>query len=573
MIRIFSLLVAVLVMLPNTANAFCGFYVSKADADLFNEASKVVLARNGGRTVITMANDFKGDVKDFAIVFPVPEVVKSNQVKVAERRILDHLDEYTAPRLVEYKDHDKPCTKEVYGFNNPKYIVDEFGNSILFDENGNRILVDANGNRYILDENGNRILVDENGNPITAEDLGVTVEEEYDVGEYDIVVLSAEESDGLLIYLNHEGYKLPEGAEEILGSYIKQDMKFFIAKVNRDRFDDLDQKYLTPLSVSYDSKKFMLPIRLGTLNSEGVQELILFTLTKNGRVEPSNYRTVKIPTDMDIPEYVENEFGEFYKAMFSRAVEKEKMKAVLLEYAWDMSWCDPCAADPVPNDDLRKLGVWWIPEKSEKPAGVYVTRLHVRYNGKTFPEDIMLHETSDRKNFQGRYIMRRKTEENLICEDGRKYLRGLVDRYEEQAENLYNITGWDMSAIKIKMENNGQPLSRDISKLPQGYFVDNLKDYRGNIIVYNKDGNIMNDESEIKYDEEGTPEIYTVNGNRVYIDADGYPYHHFIDELKNGNYKYYRQSYIPEKMVYDLKIDAADRKYVFDPEGNKHFVE
>ena len=22
------------------------------------------------------------------------------------------------------------------------------------------------------------------------------------------------------------------------------------------------------------------------------------------------------------------------------------MRAVFLEYAWDMAWCDPCAADP-----------------------------------------------------------------------------------------------------------------------------------------------------------------------------------------------------------------------------------
>ncbi|MBU1287938.1 MAG: DUF2330 domain-containing protein, partial [Alphaproteobacteria bacterium] len=52
------------------ASAFCGFYVAKADTDLFNDASKVVLARDGERTVITMASDFRGDVSEFAMVVP-----------------------------------------------------------------------------------------------------------------------------------------------------------------------------------------------------------------------------------------------------------------------------------------------------------------------------------------------------------------------------------------------------------------------------------------------------------------------------------------------------------------------
>ena len=53
-----------------TIAAFCGFYVAKADTKLFNKASQVVLVRDGDRTVLTMANDFKGDPKEFAIVVP-----------------------------------------------------------------------------------------------------------------------------------------------------------------------------------------------------------------------------------------------------------------------------------------------------------------------------------------------------------------------------------------------------------------------------------------------------------------------------------------------------------------------
>ncbi len=91
-----------------TAQAFCGFYVAKADSKLYNKASKVVLAWNAGRTVITMASDYQGDPREFALVVPVPTFIERDQINVADPTLVDHLDAYTAPRLVEYFDDD-PC--------------------------------------------------------------------------------------------------------------------------------------------------------------------------------------------------------------------------------------------------------------------------------------------------------------------------------------------------------------------------------------------------------------------------------------------------------------------------------
>ena len=90
------------------ALAFCGFYVAKADTKLFNKASQVVLARDDDKTVLTMANDYKGDLQEFAIVIPVPTVLERGQIHVGDRALIDHLDAYSAPRLVEYFD-DNPC--------------------------------------------------------------------------------------------------------------------------------------------------------------------------------------------------------------------------------------------------------------------------------------------------------------------------------------------------------------------------------------------------------------------------------------------------------------------------------
>ena len=51
---------------------------------------------------------------------------------------------------------------------------------------------------------------------------------------------------------------------------------------------------------------------------------------------------------------------EFYTALFDRAVEREDRRAVLQEYAWDMGWCDPCAAQPMSIADLAELGAQWL---------------------------------------------------------------------------------------------------------------------------------------------------------------------------------------------------------------------
>lgn len=436
------LLLLTVLLMPINANAFCGFYVAKADASLFNEASKVVLSRHENRTVMTMANDFKGDVEDFAIVIPVPAVVKKSQVNIGDNKIIDHIDAYTAPRLVEYYDND-PCQQ-------------------IFRK------------EMMMRSNAPMAMMADSVAEKSAKSLGVTIEETYTVGEYDILILSAKQSDGLYKWLNQEGYKLPKGANKVLKSYIKQDMKFFVAKVNVDEFESSGYTFLRPLQVAYESDKFMLPVRLGTLNAKGPQDLLLFTLTKKGRVEPTNYRTTKIPTGDDIPLFVADEFGEFYKAMFAHQVKKEGMKTVMLEYAWDMAWCDPCAADPIPADDLRKMGVWWM-EKSYDPRpspfnrpqqrimppkgqarDAFVTRMHIRYTAETFPEDIMLQVTEDRENFQGRYVMRHPWKGEAQCEMAGAYYSKLKTRFEKEAKNLANLTGWDISDIRKKMEKNGQ---------------------------------------------------------------------------------------------------------------------
>src|SRR3989454_9792085 len=103
-----TLVLACLLASIRFAHGFCGFYVCKADTTLFNKASQVVLVRHEDKTVLTMANDYQGSPKEFAIVIPVPTFLEKDQIHIGDKAQIDHLDAYSAPRLVEYFDPD-PC--------------------------------------------------------------------------------------------------------------------------------------------------------------------------------------------------------------------------------------------------------------------------------------------------------------------------------------------------------------------------------------------------------------------------------------------------------------------------------
>lgn len=423
-----------------SAWAFCGFYVAKADTKLYNQASQVVIARDGDRTILTMANDFQGEVKDFAIVVPVPTVLEEGQVHVAEPGILERLDAFSAPRLVEYFD-ENPCQPS---------------------------------REFMMQRSGAPMPASAPSAPRNdAADLGVTIESKFTVGEYDILVLSAKESSGLETWLRQNDYKLPRGADALLKPYIRQNLKFFVAKVNLKEFAKTGIQNLRPIQIAYESKKFMLPIRLGMMNAQGEQDLVAYLLSPKGRIELTNYRSVTIPSDAEVPEMVKSDFANFYRSMFKTVHQREDRRVAFVEYAWNMSSCDPCSADPLSPDELRKAGVFWLDEGgqggfvSPKPSRfvppgrlrpipssngqVFMTRLHVRYSRDRFPEDLMFQETSNQQFFQGRYVVRHPYKGEMSCEAGRRYQQSLGDRFERQAQTLANLTGWTINDIRRKL--------------------------------------------------------------------------------------------------------------------------
>jgi MYXO-CTERM domain-containing protein len=413
------LIAAIVAALPSAAHAFCGFYVAGPGQEMFNNATEVTLMRMGTRTVLSMQNNYQGPPTDFALVIPVPAVLQKEQVKTLTNDVFAKVDVMGSPRLVEYWEQD-PCQ--------PEPVYDEAPMSAVMGAGA--------------------------APPEMAKseaDYGVKIEAKFAVGEYQILILSATQSTGLSDWLHDQHYAIPDGAEPLLRPYVEGGYKFFVAKVDPKKVSFKDgMATLSPLRFYYDADDFALPIRLGLANAKDKQDLIVNILSPEKRYEVANYKNVTIPTNLDVKDAVRKRFGEFYAALFDRTVEMNP-GAVVTEYSWDASSCDPCPGPTLDYGDFMTLGADVLAGEKGQPAqqyggGFVLTRLHARYGKGDVPNDLVFKEAkpiiggrevegpngkleegaqpSEMNNFQARYIIRHRWEGAITCEHPRRNVWG-----------------------------------------------------------------------------------------------------------------------------------------------------
>jgi MYXO-CTERM domain-containing protein len=421
---------------PSTAEGFCGFYVAGAETELYNNATMVVLMRDGTRTVLSMQNNYQGPPQDFAMVVPVPVVLQKDDVKVLPDEVFDRVDKLAAPRLVEYWEQD-PC--QPWGM-----YPEEMQAAGAIPPPSPEAAEDR------------------------AKDLGVTIEAKFEVGEYQVVILSAKDSTGLDKWLKLENYSIPDGAEPLLRPYVQSGSKFFVAKVDakKVKFDAKGQAKLSPLRFHYDSPEFALPVRLGLINApdgQGTkQDLIIHILARGVRYATSNYDNVAIPTNLDVKNETREHFGEFYASLFDHVLANNP-KAVVTEYAWAANSCDPCPEEPLNLAELVTLGADVLPSYAQLfgpnqkisedyqwsiPGEFVLTRLHARYDSSSLGEDLVfeaapaivggrefmqqdgqlergaVEEPGGWNNFQARYIIRHAWEGPIECAEPQRGIWG-----------------------------------------------------------------------------------------------------------------------------------------------------
>ena len=409
--------IVALVAITPRADA-CGAYFARQAATatgtlntkLYNRSTRTVYARVGDETTVTMVADYRGDPREFAAVIAVPTVLTREQIRTADAKLVERIDAATAPRFTIRHDPDPCFVPPVSAF--PSRSAPMVGAPAA-----------AAG-------------------AIQAAPA-VVVEARYVVGEYDVAILSASESDALVKWLTSQGYQIPSAAEPVLAAYIREGLKFFVAKVALKEGSSDGYKRLSPLQISYRSAKMWVPLRLSTVVAEGPQDMFVFALTEGANIEAANMPARVLDTLRELPALAGGQFDTFYEAAVAHAHREAKGAVAIVEAR--QSFRNGEAASRgwrLSPDELAALGI--DPKRGAGP--VTLTRLHVRYD-RSFTQDLVLDRRSNVQLFTSNFRMHQPYQGDATCPEGTRYKAQVAAQRTKEIEALQRLTGWSSSEI------------------------------------------------------------------------------------------------------------------------------
>ncbi len=334
-----------LLFLATPADA-CPTVATGTPSQLSFDVAQVAIVRQDNRTTFSVSINPYGDKQSFALVLPVSTILEQDEIQTLDADIFARLNAYSAPMHV----NDAGCPQD-------------------------------SGN-YALDAGESDSDTDSDS------DSDVEVEANYLVGEYEVTILSSTESSGLQDYLDQKGFFLPAGADERLAEYIDAGSYFLTAKV-ADEAAEANGLPLSPLQISYESDIFAIPIRLATLNSPGVQDMVIYALNDvgDGKVGLANYTEFDVPDRCIWGDAASEDFDTFYEDHFVESWEAEKTGAWTVEYAGQPYDCNPCTGYNLTEEDVAMLGFrgdYW---------NHHLSRLRFRYTPDQATEDLVLYHT------------------------------------------------------------------------------------------------------------------------------------------------------------------------------------
>lgn len=377
---------------------------------------RVVIVRDGTKTVLTMAGGVKGlsDKTELTWLIAVPPTVDVKHFNIGTAGLLAALDQYTAPRLVLTSDPD-PCSD-----------------------------AQVSGARIIA----------------------VKDKTSFSDGDYDIKVLSVADSKRVAASLERQGFKLSSGDKTRIAAEIKRERIFAVVSITRLS----ESSMLKPVQVAYDDAQGDLPLTFGA-GTMGASTLQLYVITRQGRGELKGFKTSRFPAGETVPARVQDNVTRVFEAIALHAVRDAKEPTARLEYAGDLGFCDPCAADAPTVDVLRKLGVFWLDGVSQPPkqsqrikaavadatGKAFVTRWQLSYDAKRLTKEPALTVSDDKNEFQSRLEARaayRPLKDAPLCDAAQTWSERLAQRDDTATAKLAELTGWNPVKLREALRRN-----------------------------------------------------------------------------------------------------------------------
>lgn len=250
------LVIVLLLIIATPALADGGFFVVSEDYDINQPSQKAIILYENNREDLILSVRYEGNVNEFAWVIPVPNYPN---VDVSDPELFWELHDLT------------------------------------------KVIIPSRGFGCALSALPPETLVD--------------VLERKVVGPYDVAILSAQDPEALIDWLNSNEYFFPEEGEEILDNYINKEWYFVATKINTGgEATGLAEGTIEPLRLSFDSDEIVYPLRITSLSSERCE--VLLYVFADQKVVPNEYQflCLKVPEQVAYLERKRNifylEFGE-----------------------------------------------------------------------------------------------------------------------------------------------------------------------------------------------------------------------------------------------------------------------
>jgi len=303
-------------------------------------STEIVLVQKGEKSVVTILPDYQGPLSSFAVIVPIPKDVALDRVTTLKREFIDRVATVSAPKFAEFWEMD-PCSDE------------------KFEQDWQRDMT-------AKDDTGFLGTMKTDPKTKVAKEMLLDVKAKTKDGEYKETVVGS--AAVIKKWLAGKDYKLPSGADASFKEYEAAGYQFMALDVDTNRMELVggDRAILSPIRYWTGSKVTKIPTRFGLPSAGKMQELQIFSLVPEQRMQVTNYPTKAAPTNLRVVnEYVASEdkkfnlkekIGEFYAALHDAFAKKNK-NTVLAEYAWPSDDCGkPCSTEPLLPHELLSLG-------------------------------------------------------------------------------------------------------------------------------------------------------------------------------------------------------------------------
>lgn len=335
------------------ARACGGFFCSTGPVD--QSAERIIFEVNddGSSTAIVEVK-FNGDPGDFSWVIPVPEVPV---VEVVPALVLDILDTRARPTIIapplsyDSCDEDsRPAGYSGYGCSDaapaPQDRAGDFG---------------------------------PDGGAVAPEENGVDVVELPRVGPYDdVVVVSSDDPNALIDWLNDNGYVITDAMRPLVEEYVLEGQKFLAVKLAPDS----GVQDIAPIKFTCPSASPTVPLRLTAIAAEPHMGVVVHVAAGTTYL-PQNFRVATIDEDdvrVDLWGYRDN-----YDSLVALAVEREGGQAFVVERAGPSQPVRDAVAAVSPSNDDETAAQQYVVDLLQRRT--VLTRLSTRLSARDMTDD------------------------------------------------------------------------------------------------------------------------------------------------------------------------------------------